>query len=171
MKLLNGVMKKKVLLAFTINLILLASVLNVKSSIQPIIVTDMPNPLHIGILQNVNLTWVVIDDNPRNFELYINDTLSRNESIVSDVITEPFSSPAGLYNLSLIVNDYSNYMVSTFQLINVSGYASTSSSTPSITSESYASTVSSPGFLFSILIAIFSISVFFKKLKKQRINK
>ena len=166
------IMKKKVIFAFTIISLLLVPTLNVDSSIHPIIVTDMPDLLNIAILQNVNLTWVVIDDNPRNYELYVNNTISKNGTIVSNVINIPFSAPEGVYNITLIVTDYSNNSVTSTLLINSSRYVSPSSNASSSSATTtYHMTAASSGFDFISLLFMISslivISKFFKLRRKK----
>lgn len=152
-------MKKKVFFTLTVILILISPVLNVNASIRPVIVTQMPDPMNIGILQNVNLTWVVIDDNPSFYSLYINNTLSKNGTIISNVITEPFSAPEGLYNITLIVTDYSNNSASSTLLINSSRFILTSSGTTSNPSPG-SKTAATPGFTYEIFLStIFIIAL------------
>ena len=41
------------------------------ASIKPIITTSLPHNIQIG-LQSINLSWYIIDDNPRSYSVYKN---------------------------------------------------------------------------------------------------
>lgn len=155
----------KVILRVTILVVLcFLSVTSVHASIQPIIVSEMPNPINSG-LQNVNLKWVVIDDNPKSYEIYINDKIWKKNSIITDIITVQFSDVEGFYNLTLFVYDYSGNSVSASQLINIStAFPITEGSNPSKSPYSAAT----PGFGFSVVFAVLTTAVIYNFSKRKR---
>lgn len=107
------------------------------ASIRPFITTSMPSNLNVD-LKDVPLHWYIVDDNPRNYSLFINSSpwkinipMKTNNSI--DVT---FSNTPGIYNVSLIVEDYSGYTASAFVVITIYYESATTSSAPTSISTS-----------------------------------
>ena len=163
-------MKKNEIICILTFLILLSNVLETSASIKPIIVSDMPNPLNSG-LQTIKLRWTIIDDNPRDYVLTINNSIWKNESLNSNVIDVAFSNAIGWYNVSLYVIDFSNNHAYSNLYINISPvYPTTTSSSTSGASYTGTNTkaASSPGFEFTVTffsVTIIAIYLVFKRKK------
>lgn len=163
----------KNLLTISIIFILSMQTVGTMASIKPIIVTTMPEYINSG-LQDLNLHWTVIDDNPRNYVLSINNTTWKNETLQSNEIQVVFSSAYGWYNITLKVFDYSGNMAYSNLIINVSSVFpvtnSALTSTPS-TSYTYTASKASPGFEYLAvlpLILLCSTYTLFKRKKSER---
>ncbi len=156
-----------------IPLIILGSVLGTAASIKPIIVDDMPNPLNSG-LQTIKLQWTIIDDNPRSYALFINNSAWKNDSVTSNVIVAMFSNAVGWYNITLIVLDFSGNRVHSNLFINISPVFPTS--TIPITSGSSASSSysrnakASPGFEYISIISLLTIISIYLVIKRKKIK-
>ena len=145
------------------------------ASIKPIITTQMPKKLIIG-LQETNLSWFIIDDNLASFNIYINGLIWRNGNVTSNLIETEFSNVVGTYNLTLNVNDFSNNMASDNMTIIVSAEIPTTTS-QSTYSTSYTNVTGAPGFNYIELIVnlfiylLYNIIIppvkYFKKQKKS----
>ena len=146
-------MAKFILPVMVLFVLCLTTSSTVQASIHPIIVSDMPNPINSG-LQNVNLKWIVFDDNPKSYEKYINNDIWKNNSIITNIIVIQFSGAEGFYNLTLFVYDYSGNSVSTHQLINIStAFPITETSSPSNITK-YSASNASPGFELRTVFAV-----------------
>ena len=134
------------------------------SSIRPILITSLPKTLSIG-LNEVNLTWYVIDDNPECYYVYINDQIWKNNiSLLSNEISFTFSDVVGNYTIKLIVFDYSGYSITSS--INISVIAVSSNSSNTNTNVSSSTTMASPGFTsFEVLIILLGCAAYLKKIK------
>ena len=140
------------------------------ASIRPIITTTMPHELVVG-LGEVNLSWYVIDDNLKSYEIDINDSTWRiNNFTDSNLIQVSFSNVEGFYNLTLSVEDYSGFMSNTTQYIKV--VYSTSAVTSSITNNTASSTTTgatgTQGFEFlTTLLVLLTSTIILSKLRKK----
>lgn len=157
---------KKTILIFLI--FLQFSISAGSSSIRPILKTDLPETLTIG-LNEVNLTWYVIDDNPECYYVYVNDQIWKNNiSLLSNEISFAFSNVAGNYTIKLLVFDYSGYSITSSINIVVIPISSSTSTTGSTSSASMAT----PGFTgFGILIILLVSGAYQKKKKLYKKEK
>lgn len=139
------------------------------ASIRPIITTKMPHELIIG-LQDVNLTWYVIDDNLMSYTIFINDSLWKMDNFTnSNVLEVTFSNVIGFYNLTLSVHDYSGYNSNASQYIKVLQLPNTSATqsvTSTINNQTKAS--ASNGFEFISVILVITISSVIKLKRKKK---
>lgn len=132
----------------------------------------MSNKVTIG-LQEVTLRWYVIDDNLKNYAIYINNSIWKNATVESNLIEVKFSNSVGLYNITLEVTDFSNNTANYKMVINVSQSTSSSqsSATESNISTSYSGTKASSGFSFiEFLIGFMSliVGVYYLRFKRRK---
>ena len=161
-------MTKVILSAVVLFVLCLTSTSNVQASIHPIIVSDLPNPINSG-LQDIDLKWIIIDDNPWSYEIYVNGNIWKNDSIITDIIQVQFSGPVGWYNLTLFVKDYSGNNVSTNQLINIStSFPITGNTLFSRSSNESIKSAATPGFEFTVVFAALTLGLIYNYNKRKR---
>ena len=137
------------------------------------ITTNLPPTITIG-LQEIQLIWYVIDDNPESYSILKNGSFLRDDILItSNLINISFSEVAGTYNLTLIVRDYSNYTAISTIFIQVQLNSATTTQTNSAATQTENTKISnaSPGYSFiDILFFIVIISLFmtFKRRKDKR---
>ena len=129
------------------------------ASIKPVITTKMPGYININ-LEEVTLSWYVVDDNPKNYSLYINGSIWKdNIPFTSNIVNVTFSNIAGLYNVSLKVMDYSGFTSESFVLIHVNNI-----SVPTYATETSYSTAASDSFSFlEAVMAFISLVLIIKR--------
>ena len=167
-------------LSFIVVIVLILSLRMVSessASIKPIIITNMPNKLSVSLTKN-QLSWYVIDDNVKNYLIFVNNSLWKNESMQSNLIIVQFSYAVGIYNLTIVVNDYSNNNVKDNIFITVrTGATSSSTGVITVTATTVLNstgTKASPGFeIIGVLIGIglFMFIMKFKKFRKKNTKK
>ena len=163
-------MKKESTIICIVLLINLINVLETSASIRPIIINNTPKEV-ISNNTEVNISWYIIDDNPKSFSIYKNGSiLQDNIPLVSNLINFKFNDVPGYYNVSIIVYDFSGNSATTNIFITIKNIPGTSivtaSSTSSSTNNAYKGT---PGFNYLILLlAIITLSVFTKVKKTKK---
>ena len=165
--------KKKEIYLIVIIILLQENTLSTNASIRPIITTNLPPTITIG-LQEILLNWYVIDDNPDSYSILKNGSFLRDDVLItSNLINLSFSEVAGTYNLTLIVRDYSNFTAASTIIIHVQSIPATSTltGTAASTTENSQRSSATPGYsltdiLFFIVIIGFFIT--FKRRKDKR---
>ncbi len=145
------------------------NVLEVSSSVRPIITTSMPEEVTIG-LQDYTLRWYVIDDNIKNYSIYINESIWKSEIAQSNIIECTFSNPVGTYNITLEVQDFSNFTTQYQMIINVT---QTSQSTNTENTSTMTTTQTGAAFGFAyvetmVALTIVSSSIVLYRLKERK---
>lgn len=174
-------LKKCILISALILVILVqGTVLNASASIKPIIISH--NKSDLSSDQNlVHLTWTIIDDNPNYYQIIQNGSILKNSiKIVSDFISYNFSAIAGIYNITLIIYDYSSdnaessTIITLFQpavATSVTSSRTTQNTTVTAIASKVFSTSGTPGYSYLLTlctISIISITYIIKRSKSKR---
>lgn len=170
---------KKIILinSWLLVILLQCTVLNASASVKPIIISD--NRTTISSTQNsVPLTWTIIDDNPNYYQILQNGSILKNNTkIMSDLISYDFSSVAGIYNITLIIFDYSGYHTQDSTIVNLLQPSVTSTTSSGASQNTSAATVikgpaaGTPGYSYILTlftIVIITITYITKRSKSKR---
>jgi hypothetical protein len=148
------------------------SVSPVISSVRPKIFSELPDTI-TSQSSDVILEFYVIDDNPRSYNLYINDTLWKSNIIItSNLLTIVFSNVAAHYLLNLTVFDYSGYSSSIVKKITIVLYLTSTSLISTQISDTKSETITdsaaTPSFSIIQIFSLFSILVLIKTMKQKQ---
>ena len=154
------------------------NVLETSASIRPIIINNTPNVINSDKTE-VNLSWYIIDDNPKQYTILKNGSVLKNNiNFESNVITLQFNDVVGHYNISLIVYDFSGYSASNNVIITITSASASTAPVTAATTTNNASisskfSASSTGFsllnIFFTLLVITTLIRFTKHKKKKEL--